>query len=529
MDKVLQKYNNDLKARPMAEMLSDPGRFDSFSCRLGGLLMDYSRVHIDEAAKTALLERVHTRGVLKARDRLFAGDAVNLTEKRPALHMLLRGNCVEQAQRPKDAERALQSVKDMLDVAGALHEGRLSGERPAAVTDIIHIGIGGSLLGTQLIHEALGSRAGSVPRLHFLGSVDAHAREALLPSLDPRTTIMVAASKSFTTGDTLLHARHVRDWLAQSLDDAEVARRLFAVTGADQKAVAFGVPAENVFYLPDWVGGRYSLWSAVSLSAAASMGPKAFKGLLAGAADMDRHFLEAEPADNMPILMGLIGVWHRNVCGFGSWAVFPYDSRLRLLHSHLQQVIMESNGKAVTTDGSPCDHATSPVVFGESGTEAQHSVFQALHQGTDVVPVNFVGVIRPSHSDTEAHSELLANMLAQATALACGRSSSETLEQMKSDGVSGAEDLLPHRVFHGNRPSEVLMLDELTPENLGRLLALYEHKVFVESALWDINAFDQWGVELGKQLAPEVQSGLAGEAVDLPGLSGLLGYIRARS
>ena len=244
---------------------------------------------------------------------------------------------------------------------------------------------------------------------------------------------------------------------------------------------------------------------------------------------MDRHFSEAAPESNLPIILGLIGVWHRNVCDYPAWGIFPYDQRLRLLPSHLQQVIMESNGKSVTLEGAPCAESTSPVVFGEIGTEAQHSVFQALHQGTDIVPVHFLGVIRPAHTDREAHAELLANMLAQATALACGRSSADTLAQMKASGVNEAQSLLPHRTFAGDRPSELLMLDELTPANLGRLLALYEHKVFVESVIWSINAFDQWGVELGKQLAPDAQRGLATGASQAPGLDGLLGHIRSRS
>jgi glucose-6-phosphate isomerase len=526
---LLQKYNIELKSKSLSQLLAEPGRFDRYSARLGGVLLDYSRVHIDDVSLDRLLDWAQEAGVEAARDRLFAGAQVNLTEHRPALHMLLRGECMPKDEEPADAARAIAAIDDMLDVAAALHQGHLPGDEDAHITDIVHIGIGGSLLGTQLLHEALGRHDPSVPRVHFLGSVDAHARSVLLPRLKPESTVMVAASKSFTTGDTLLHARRVRQWLADSLDDEQVSRRMFAVTAADARAAEFGIPQEQVFYLPEWVGGRYSLWSPVSLSAAATMGAEPFRELLAGAADMDRHFREADLRSNLPVLMGLVGAWHRNVCGYGAWAVFSYDHRLRLLHSHLQQVIMESNGKSVTTEGMPSPLATSPVVFGESGTEAQHSVFQALHQGTDVVPINFVGVVRPAHEDREAHAELLANMLAQATALACGRSSQETLEQMRKKNVSDAEALLPHRTFAGNRPSEIIMLDELTPANLGRLLALYEHKVFVESVLWSINAFDQWGVELGKQLAPGVQSGLAGEAVDLPGLDGLLKHIRSLS
>jgi glucose-6-phosphate isomerase len=417
----------------------------------------------------------------------------------------------------------------MLSLAGSLHRGALPSEPGARIRDIVHVGIGGSLLGTRLLCEALGQTGREVPRVHFLGSVDAHTRAALLPQLNPSETIVVVASKSFTTGDSLRHGRHLQEWLASALGEAGCRKRMFAVTGAEQLAVEFGVPEDQVFYLPEWVGGRFSLWSPVSLSAAATMGEAAFRELLAGAADLDRHFLEAELEVNLPVLLGLLGVWHRNVCGYASWGIFPYDQRLRLLPSHLQQVIMESNGKSVTSHGQQVPEATSPVVFGESGTEAQHSVFQALHQGVDIVPVHFVGVIRPAHGDTEAHQELLANMLAQATALACGRSAAETQAQMQQTGVADAASLVAHRTFQGGRPSEILLLDELTPGNLGRLLALYEHKVFVESVLWSINAFDQWGVELGKQLAPEVQRGLGGGVSAAPGLQGLLDYIREQS
>lgn len=525
---MLQKYNIRTPAKSLANLLLDAGRFEDFSCRAAGMLLDYSRVHLDGPARRGLMAWAEHCGVEQQRKRLFAGEQVNLTEHRPALHMLLRGGCPVPAGLP-DADTAQAAMGRMLDLAESLHRGVLPGDPDESITDIVHIGIGGSLLGTQLLHEALGGSDAGVPRVHFLGSVDAHPRARLLPQLDPARTLVVAASKSFTTGDTLRHARHLRDWLTDTVGAAACRKRMFAVTGAVAKAVEFGLDEDQVLYLPDWVGGRYSLWSPVSLGAAAAMGADSFQALLAGAADMDQHFQEAEMAGNLPVLLGLVGAWHRNGCGYPAWGVFPYDQRLRLLPSHLQQVIMESNGKSVTTDGRKVAAATAPVVFGECGTDAQHSVFQALHQGSDVVPVQFVGVVRPDHDDAEAHAELLANMLAQATALACGRSAAETLAQMQRAGVAGADALLPHRTFSGNRPSEILLLDELSPTSLGRLLALYEHKVFVESVLWSINAFDQWGVELGKQLAPDVERGLAGGACSAPGLDGLLQHIRRLS
>jgi glucose-6-phosphate isomerase len=304
---------------------------------------------------------------------------------------------------------------------------------------------------------------------------------------------------------------------------------MFAVTSEHQRAVSAGIRGDRILYLPQWVGGRYSLWSPVSLAAAAIGGPDAFRELLRGAAELDRHFLEAEPEDNLPVLMGLLGVWHRNVSGCSSWAVIPYDQRLRLLPAHLQQLIMESAGKSVTQEGQAVRTATAPGVFGECGTDAQHSLFQAMHQGSDRVPLNLVGVIRPDHDDHEAHLDLLANMLAQATALAVGRTAEETRTQLEARGLAVSESMVAHRTFEGNRPSELLMLDDLSPANLGKLLALYEHKVFVESVIWGINAFDQWGVELGKSLAPDIRRCLANGESGSPGIAGLLGYIRERS
>jgi glucose-6-phosphate isomerase len=523
----LHKYNTELAARPLAELLSEPGRFENFSRRIDGLLLDFSRVHLDLHAFKQLVGLARESGLEEARSQFFSGEDVNCTERRPALHMAFRDSGTVGLQGIGDADVARESQERMLRLAGVLHEGALPAGGSATVRDIVHIGIGGSLLGPRLLHEALAGREATVPNCHFLGSVDAHTREALLPTLDPATTVVIAVSKSFTTADTLMHARRFEQWLKSALGELEAKKRMFAVTEKVALATATGILPDQTLYLPPWVGGRYSLWSPVSLSAAAAMGPAAFRGMLAGAAAMDGHFRQAGLEENLPVLMGLLGVWHRNICGYGAWAVIPYDQRLRSLPAHLQQVIMESNGKSVKSNGSELVYGTAPVVFGESGTEAQHSLFQALHQGTETVPVNLVGVIRPDHEDSEAHEELLANLLAQATALATGRSERETLAQISAEG-GDAQKLLPHRSFAGNRPTEILLLDALNPASLGQLLALYEHKVFVESVIWGINAFDQWGVELGKQLAPDIRQGLGSGVCNATGLDGLLDYIRNR-
>lgn len=515
---MLQKSNTRLGAAPLAELMAAPGRFADFSRRFEDLLLDFTRVRIDAQALGELLAAAEASGVAERRDALFAGAHVNATEDRPALHMALRSPEVLEAVGGEEAARVREAMVRMREFAATLGRGELPGAEGEPVTDIVHVGIGGSLLGTQLVCDALDE--GDTPlRVHFLGSVDAIRRERLLQRLDPARTMVILVSKSFSTGDTLLHGRRLRAWLEDALGRAPAHRRLFAVTSQVARAGDFGIAPERLLYFSDWVGGRYSLWSPVSLSAAALIGPERFQALLDGAASMDRHFREAPLADNLPVLSALVGVWHRNVCGYAAWGCMPYDQRLKLLPAYLQQLIMESNGKSVRADGRPSELSTAAVVFGETGTEAQHSVFQAMHQGSDIVPLNFVAVARPDHDDREAQDELLANLLAQLTALAAGRDGDATRAALGEMD----EGLLRQRTFPGNRPSELLLLDRLTPGSLGRLLALYEHKVFVESVLWNINAFDQWGVELGKTLAPGIQSALAGEGpADGQGLDGLL-------
>jgi glucose-6-phosphate isomerase len=517
---MLQKCNNRLASESLADLLADAGRFGRFSRRFDDLLLDLSRVRLDDEALSSLLGVAKAAGVAGARDRLFAGAHVNETEDRPALHMALRSRDVLAGVGGEEAGRVEAAMKRMFGFAEAFGAGHLPGAPDEAVSDIVHVGIGGSLLGTQLVCDALDPGDARV-RVHFLGSVDAFRREQLLKRLDPAGTVVVMVSKSFSTGDTLLHGRRLRAWLEAALGESRAHDRLFAVTSQVDRAGAFGIEPERLLYFSDWVGGRYSLWSPVSLSAAALVGPEAFRALLEGAASMDRHFRDAALEENLPVLSALVSVWHRNICGFEAWGCMPYDQRLKLLPAYLQQLIMESNGKSVRADGEPSGLQTAPVVFGETGTEAQHSVFQAMHQGSDIVPLNFVAVARPDHGDREAQDELLANLLAQVTALALGRDEAATRKEL-GDLEPG---LLRQRTFPGNRPSELVMLDALTPGSLGRLLAFYEHKVFVESVLWGINAFDQWGVELGKTLAPAIQEALASGSGAGQGLDGLLAEI----
>jgi glucose-6-phosphate isomerase len=517
--KTLQKYNNDSVQKSLSDHLCQPQRFENFSAKTGDLLLDFSRTGLDQQSLAQLLELAEKRGVAEARERLFAGENINFTEKRPAMHMAMRSDDALAVFDTETVKRVTENRQRMLEFAAAFASGHLPEKPDQAVRHIIHIGIGGSVLGPRLLIEALGQSVS--PQVHFLSSVDAHLRTDLLASLNPAETAVIVATKSFTTGETLLHASRVMEWMEKAIGREAALQRLFAVSG-NQKAVdAFGALQENTLYLPDWVGGRYSIWSAVSLSAAAVMGEGGFSEFLRGAADMDRHFQNAPLAENLPVLMALTDIWHRNICNYPAQAVIPYDHRLRSLPAYLQQLVMESNGKSIDGQGKPVEYGTSPVLFGEPGTDAQHSLFQMFHQGTDIVPMSFVGVIHPDHEDREAHAALLANMLAQATALATGTA-----------GLGNSEVLDEHKQMQGERPSVIILLDRLTPYALGQLLAFYEHKVFVESVIWDINPFDQFGVELGKVVAKAIQPALENESEGVPanfGLDELLEYIRSRS
>lgn len=516
--RVLQKYNTQSPQKSLSKRLNEAGRFQEFSAKTTGLLHDFSRTGMGAEDLKDLLALAKDAGVEDARQRLFDAGNINFTESRPALHMALRSDDVLKKLNQETVDLVTRTRERMQGFASAFAAGQLPGNSEQIVRHIIHVGIGGSVLGPRLLIEALGDSTN--PQIHFLSSVDAHSRVDLLAKLDPSETAVIVATKSFTTGETLLHARRVQLWMEQALGHDAAMQRIFAVSGNQAAVESFGISEANTLYLPDWVGGRYSIWSAVSLSAASVMGEGGFEDFLRGAADMDQHFQAAELAENLPVLMALATIWHRNICDYPAQAVIPYDHRLRSLPAYLQQLVMESNGKSIDSQGNTVEYQTSPVLFGEPGTDAQHSLFQMFHQGSDIVPMCFVGIINPDHEDQEAHAGLLANMLAQATALATGTA-----------GLGNEEELDVHRRMAGERPSEVILLDKLTPYSLGQLLAMYEHKVFVESVIWDINPFDQFGVELGKVVASTIQPALENNLADVPenyGLSGILDYINSR-
>jgi glucose-6-phosphate isomerase len=490
----------------------EPERLDRLALNAAGLDLDLSKQPWSLADLAACLELARAGGVETARGRLFAGEAVNASEGRAALHMALRapkGADFKAEGEPVSAEVDAMRAR-MAAFAEAIRSGALTGAGGKRYRAVVHIGIGGSDFGPRLVWEALRPVAPQI-ELRFAANVDPAELAFALAGLDPAETLVVVVSKTFTTQETMTNALAARAWLRTALGPAADAQ-LVAVSAAPETAQAFGVPAGQVFGFRDWVGGRYSVWSAVGLSCAIGLGGEAFEALLAGAAAMDDHFRAAPLAENAPVLLALAHIFNRNGLGRGTRAVVPYAQRLHLLPNFLQQLEMESNGKQVTTQGRPVAHATAAAVFGDAGTNVQHAFFQLMHQGTDVIPVDFIAVRAASEGDPAAQRILLANAVAQAEALLVGRTEADVRQELMAKGLAAAEidSLAPQRTFPGDRPSAFILIDRLTPERLGALLALYEHKTFVEGVLWEINSFDQWGVELGKSLAARVLGELEG-------------------
>ncbi len=497
-----------------ARLDEDSGRFARLSRRGGDLLLDLSRTSLDDQSLAMLLRLAHAADVTGFRARMVGGDHVNVSERRAALHLALRDPGGAFRAGGEDASATVrETLAAMQRFCRAVHAGEIRGATGQRFTDVVNIGIGGSDLGPAMVTRALWTQ-GSPMRAHYLANVDAHAWAALAPQLDPRRTLVLVASKTFTTQETMTNAALVRSWLVEALGEGGAGAHLAALSTNLKATAAFGIAPERVFGFRDWVGGRFSLWSAVGLSIALACGWDVFAALLEGARGMDRHFLDAAPEDNLPLLLALTEVWHVDVLGYPARAVLPYDERLARLPAHLQQLEMESLGKRVTAEGAPVEQPTGPVVFGEPGTNAQHSFMQLVHQGTTPVPVDFILVAQPDHAHADSHRKLLANALAQAEALARGRTEAEAREEMVRAGLPAAEvdRLAPHRTFPGDRPSVTILLPRLNASTLGQLIALYEHKVACLGALWGINPFDQWGVELGKALAGGILPALEGQA-----------------
>jgi glucose-6-phosphate isomerase len=498
------------KDRPILELFGE-GRAAAYSVQTDGLLFDYSKTNIDEETRALLLALAEAKGVAARRDAMFEGRKINETEHRAVLHTALRnldGSVIVDSEDVMPAVR--ETLARMESFAADVRNGRFAGQG-GRITDVVNIGIGGSDLGPAMATPALAPYHDG-PRCHFVSNVDGAHIADTLKGLDPTTTLLIVASKTFTTIETMTNAETARAWMAKGVN--EPARQIAAVSSATDRTANWGIPESRVFGFEDWVGGRYSMWGPIGLSLMIAIGPARFREFLAGGAAMDAHFRAAPLGQNMPVLLALVGMWHRQVMGYPTRAVLPYDQRLARLPAYLQQLEMESNGKRVSMDGKDLTLPSGPVVWGEPGTNGQHAFYQLIHQGTGPVPCEFIAA-REGHEPDLVHQHrlLLANCLAQSQALLRGRSLDEARQIMAKKGLKGTEleRQARHRVFPGNRPSTTLLIPKLTPYALGQIIALYEHRVFVEGTILGINSFDQWGVELGKELASALLPVLEGK------------------
>ncbi|ERH49689.1 glucose-6-phosphate isomerase [Ectopseudomonas chengduensis] len=513
---ALQQHRAEMAGFSMREAFAaDTRRYQRFSLDSCGLLLDYSKNLIDERGLELLIQLAEQAGLQESIANLFNGEQVNASEGRAALHTALRSPIgrrllVDGHDIIPEVHRVLNQVTELVS---RIHSGLWRGYSEKPIKEVVNIGIGGSFLGPQLVSEALRPFTQRGVRCHYLANIDGSEFRELTARLNPETTLFIVSSKSFGTLETLKNTLAARDWyLAMGGPEEELHRHFIAVTSNRKAAIEFGIGEENIFPMWDWVGGRYSLWSAIGLPIALAIGVSNFKELLAGAYAMDEHFTQAPLAENMPVLMALLGIWYTNFWGAQSHAILPYDHYLRNFTKHLQQLDMESNGKSVRQDGTPLDIATGPIIWGGVGCNGQHAYHQLLHQGRLLVPADFIVPVNSYNPLSDHHQWLFANCLSQAQALMQGKTREEAEAELRAKGLREDEvqRLAPHKVIPGNRPSNILVMNRIAPFNLGALVALYEHKVFVQSAIWGINAFDQWGVELGKEMGKEVYQRLTG-------------------
>lgn len=515
--KALEAHHQKVGGDSMRGMFaSDPHRFSKFSLRFEDMLLDYSKNRVtDETMK--LLFALAAQADLKGwTERLFRGDRINITEDRAVLHVALRNR----SNRPilvdgKDVMPEVNRVlKQMREFSEAVRSGAWRGYSGKAITDVVNIGIGGSDLGPVMATEALKPYGKPGLHVHFVSNIDGtHIAETVKP-LSPETTLFIVASKTFTTQETITNAQTAREWfLKAAKDETAVAKHFVALSTNAKEVSKFGIDTRNMFEFWDWVGGRYSLWSAIGLPIMVYIGPDHFEALLEGGHAMDEHFRTAPVEKNLPAILGLLGIWYNNFFGAQTHAILPYDQYLHRFPAYFQQGDMESNGKGVTRDGEAALCSTGPVIWGEPGTNGQHAFYQLIHQGTKLVPADFIAPIESHNPIGEHHKILLSNFFAQTEALMKGKTDTEVRAELSAQGVSGAalEALAPHKVFTGNRPTNSIMIKKLTPRALGSLIALYEHKIFTQGVVWNINSFDQWGVELGKQLAKAILPELSGD------------------
>ncbi len=520
----LQSHKKRIAKTSMSQMfLNDENRFDRFSNSACGILFDYSKNLIDETSLEALFDLAREVDVEGARNDMWAGNKINFTEQRAVLHIALRYDGDDEIEVDgKDVMPQIRSVlQQMQQFSDGISSGEITGANGQKFTDIVNIGIGGSDLGSEMVIKALKPYHRKHLKAHFISNVDGAQISDVLEVLNPQTTLFIIASKSFTTIETMTNARNAKKWLSNELGEQAVGDHFVAISTNIAACADFGIKEQNIFAFWDFVGGRYSIWSAIGLSVAILIGFENFKKFLTGAAQMDEHFLSTPLEENLPIIMALLGVWYRNVWNFPTKAIIPYDQHLNRFPAFLQQMDMESNGKSVNKAGERVDYETGAIIWGEPGTNAQHAFFQLLHQGTDIVPVDFLIAAKGHEDMPEHHNLLLANCLAQSRALMVGKDLAEVESELATQGL-----IAPHKVFEGNRPSNTLIYEKLDPQTLGSFIALYEHKVFVEGVIWDINSFDQWGVELGKQLAKTLLKDIEGNKSNSKNDSSTAGLLR---
>ena len=526
---ALQQHQQEMRDVQMRALFAeDPQRFERFSLRFSDLLVDYSKHRLTAETLRLLFALARQQGVEALRDKMFAGEKINVTEKRAVLHIALRNR----SGRPivVDGQDVMPEINSVLErmrgFTDRLRSGAWRGHTGERITDVVNIGIGGSDLGPVMVTEALKPYQ-SLVRPHFVSNVDGTHFVETVRELDPARTLFIVASKTFTTQETLMNARSAREWLVARLGaEAAVPRHFVAVSTNAAEVAKFGIDTANMFGFWDWVGGRYSLWSAIGLPIACALGMDRFVELLEGAHEMDEHFRTAPLEQNIPAILALLGVWYGDFFGAQTHAILPYDQYLHRFPAYFQQGDMESNGKRVDKQGNPVACDTGPIVWGEPGTNGQHAFYQLIHQGTRLVPCDFIATVKTQNPLGDHHQVLLANFFAQTEALMKGK----TAEEAKAEGAPDA--LVPHKTFPGNRPSTSIVLDLLTPRALGRLVAMYEHKIFTQGAIWNVNSYDQWGVELGKQLAKKIEPELkaAGPVTTHDSsTNGLINYLKARS
>ncbi|MFN3138519.1 MAG: glucose-6-phosphate isomerase [Allomuricauda sp.] len=508
--KKLQQHYQETKNVHLRELFSkEEGRGQKFSIQWNDFLVDYSKNRITEETLELLLQLSNEVGLQDAIGSYFGGELINQTEGRAVLHTALRAKKGDTVM--LDGVNIVDEVFEVKEKIKSFSNAVISGERKGhtgkAFTDIVNIGIGGSDLGPVMVTEALKFYQNDL-KTHFVSNVDGDLIHEVLKELNPETTLFVIVSKSFTTQETLSNALTIKKWFLKNASEKDVADHFVAVSTNLEKIKEFGIADDNVFPMWDWVGGRFSLWSAVGLSIALSVGYENFEALLDGAHEMDVHFKEAPFQDNIPVLLGLISVWYNNFHGAETEAIIPYTQYLHRFSAYLQQGIMESNGKSMDRNGNRVGHETGTIIWGEPGTNSQHAFFQLIHQGTKLIPTDFIGYKKSLHGDVNHHNKLMANYFAQTEALMNGKTADEVRGELESSGLSGEEleKLLPFKIFEGNKPTNSILIEKLTPKSLGALIALYEHKIFVQGVIWNIFSYDQWGVELGKELAKTILS-----------------------